>query len=925
MSADAGPASAQQRPAWADLAPHLDHLLTLPPLERARQLERIAANEPALGARLSELIGQRDAASRAGFLAGVAEPRWLATALRAGTVLGAWTLQQPIGEGGMGSVWRARRSDGRFEGEAAIKVLARGVFDDTSRERFRREGAILARLDHPGIAKLFDAGVSAQGAPYLVLELVNGELIDHWCDAHRLPVPARIELFLQVLDAVAAAHAQLVIHRDLKPANILVDGRGRVRLLDFGIARLLPGTEDAQGAQTALTREGAFALTPQYAAPEQAQPSAALSTAVDVYALGVVLHELLTGAHPSGLTGAPALAYLRAASEGSPLPASARVLLSAEGAATAAQRAQARDTTPHALARMLKGDLDNIMARALKPLAAERYASVPALADDLRRHLKHEPVSARADGFGYRAAKFLRRHRFGSAAALLLALAVVTGTVGTAWQAAKAQRERDHALTLARRNASLVEFFQSMLTQAAQDERPITVPDLIQRSQALATRGGSDMPDTDAAVLMMLSSLSVEMGQSAIGEKLLADADARLQADRDGGDPALRARLACQRGFVASLRGRVDEARATLAAALLLAGDDPAARAECLLHRAHLAQNLNDAEGALADAQQALVLLRRSGTASPLAEATALGNVAYGHYLAGHTAQADADYAQTIEQFRTLGRSDTPAMLVFLNNWGIASFAAGDIPRAHAVYDEAIAIAQRLAPDRPPPFYLLRNLALADADLGRYDAAMAGLERARATAEADGNATNVALAQAGLSMLLFDLGQTAAAKALSTQARERLGPDLPADSMPAITLLQLDARVALLEGRWAEARERFAAVVDFFDRRGMQVGPVVSALRHRAEAHWRSGSPDAAAADVERALILARKLQGDKPYSSHTGRALWALHRLQRVRGQADEARRSAALAAEHLERALGAEHAETRKAVAATSDRDTP
>ena len=170
--------SAQPPSAWADLAPHLDHLLTLPPLERARHLEQIAANDTALGARLSELIEQRDAASRAGFLSGVAEPRWMATALAAGTVLGAWTLQQPIGEGGMGSVWRACRSDGRFEGEAAIKVLASGVFDDASRERFRREGAILARLKHPGIAQLFDAGVTEQGVPYLVLELVHGERID---------------------------------------------------------------------------------------------------------------------------------------------------------------------------------------------------------------------------------------------------------------------------------------------------------------------------------------------------------------------------------------------------------------------------------------------------------------------------------------------------------------------------------------------------------------------------------------------------------------------------------------------------------------------------------------------------------------------------------------------------------------------------
>ena len=310
-------------PDWAELALELDHLLTLPPLERARHLESIAANDAALGARLGHLMAQREAASREGFLEGVAEEAWIAPALAAGMSLGAWTLDQPLGEGGMGSVWRAHRSDGRFEGEAAVKVLKNGVFDGVSRERFRREGAILARLKHAGIAQLYDAGITDAGLSYLVLELVRGESIDGWCDARSWPLRARIELFLQVLDAVAAAHAQLVVHRDLKPSNILVDDQGRVRLLDFGIARLLPGSDDAQ---TVLTREGAFALTPRYAAPEQATHESALTTATDVYALGVVLHELLTGVHPSGLSGATSMAYLQAAGQGAAQRASAWAL-----------------------------------------------------------------------------------------------------------------------------------------------------------------------------------------------------------------------------------------------------------------------------------------------------------------------------------------------------------------------------------------------------------------------------------------------------------------------------------------------------------------------------------------------------------------------------------------------------------------------
>jgi len=903
-------------PDWAELARELDHLLTLPPLERARHLESIAANDAALGARLSHLMAQREAASREGFLQGVAETAWIAPALAAGMSLGAWTLDQPLGEGGMGSVWRAHRSDGRFEGEAAVKVLKNGVFDAVSRERFRREGAILARLKHAGIAQLYDAGITDAGLSYLVLELVRGESIDGWCDARRWKLRARIELFLQVLDAVAAAHAQLVVHRDLKPSNILVDDQGRVRLLDFGIARLLPGSKDAQ---TALTREGAFALTPRYAAPEQATQEGALTTATDVYALGVVLHELLTGVHPSGLSGATPMAYLQAAGQGAAQRASAWALQPVAGAETPEARALARASSPIPLARQLRGDLDNILARALKPLAAERYPTVTALAEDLRRHLRHEPVSAQRDALGYRAAKFVRRHRGGVAAATLVSLALLAGAAGTAWQAKQAERERDHALQLARRNAALVEFFESMLTQAAQDRQAITVPELVRRSQAIASAGNGDA-ETDAAVLMMLSNITVSMDDAAASHKLLADADARLRTGVGAADPTLRAMLGCSQGFVASLQGRLDEAQALFARALPLAAADPATHAECLLRRAYVAQNHNNAQGALADAEQALALLRASGTASPLAQAGALGNVAYGHHLSGHTAQADAAFAQTIAQFRALGRGDTPVVVTFLNNWGIASFAAGDIPRARASYDEALAIAARLAPNAPPPFYLLRNRAVAELDLAQHASALADFRRVQADALAGGNPMNAAFAGVGIALALLESGERDAALQAVAEARRGFGATLPPDSMPAIAIQQFQAREALRAGRLAEARDRYGQVIAFFDARGMQVAPVVAALRNRADAQLRSGAPDAAAADLARALALAQRLQGDKPYSSHVGRTLAALQRLQLARGQGDEARRTAAAAAEHLARALGADHPDTRQALAAAA-----
>jgi tetratricopeptide (TPR) repeat protein len=372
--------------------------------------------------------------------------------------------------------------------------------------------------------------------------------------------------------------------------------------------------------------------------------------------------------------------------------------------------------------------------------------------------------------------------------------------------------------------------------------------------------------------------------------------------------------------FVVSLQGRRDEASALFTQALPLASADPTTQADCLLRRAYVAQNHNDASGALADAEQALSLIRRSPTRTPLAEARALGNVAYGHHLAGHTAQADATYADTLQRLRALGRADTPEAVTFLNNWGIASYAAGDVPRARASYDEALAIAARLAPNAPLPFYLLRNRGLALVDLAQHDAALADLRRAQAEARASGNPMNAAFAGAGIAWALLDRGEYAAAQLAMADARAGFGPKLPPDSMPAVTMQQFDARAALLAGRADQARLGFGRVIDFFDSRGMQVAPVVSALRGRAEAQRQMGALDAATADLERGLAIARRLQGDKPYSSHVGRTLAAMQPVLVARGRAEAARRAAAEAAQALEQALGAEHPETRQARAAAA-----
>lgn len=387
---------------WQEVSPYLDQLLSLPEHERATWMEKFRAQRPELAKLLQELFEEHSALAKEHFLERSPVPDALETSLP-GQKIGSYTLISAIGRGGMGSVWLAERSDGRFERRVAIKFLNFSVAATGGAQRFKREGRILGQLTHPHIAELIDAGVTGSGEPYLVLENVEGEHIDAFCDHHRLDVDARIRLFLDVLSALAHAHANLVVHRDLKPSNVLVRKDGQVKLLDFGIAKLLADGAEA-GKMTQLTLEGVGAMTPQFAAPEQVT-GGAVTTATDIYALGILLYLLLTGRHPAGAGINSAAELVKAIVETEPPRASQAVALAST------ETAERRTATPEKVCRQLRGDLDTIIAKALKKSPAERYSSVTALADDLRRYLKHEPISARPDTVAYRARKFIRRNR----------------------------------------------------------------------------------------------------------------------------------------------------------------------------------------------------------------------------------------------------------------------------------------------------------------------------------------------------------------------------------------------------------------------------------------------------------------------------------------------------------------------------------
>jgi serine/threonine-protein kinase len=292
-------------------------------------------------------------------------------------------------------------------------------------ERFKREGRIVGRLAHPHIAELIDAGLCADGQPYLVLEHVEGERIDEYCNRHQLDVETRIRLLLDVLGAVAHAHANLIVHRDLKPSNILVRKDGKVKLLDFLIAKLLE--EEGQAATaTLLTQEAGGVLTPAYAAPEQITGEP-VATATDVYALGVLLYVLLSGQHPAGPEPRSPRELVKAIVDAEPPRLSNVVASSGSGITTVRTNAANRASTPDKLRHKLRGDLDTIVAKALKKNPKERYTSVTAMADDLQHYLKHEPIGARPDAFTYRAAKFLRRNWLAATTTTVVIISLLAG------------------------------------------------------------------------------------------------------------------------------------------------------------------------------------------------------------------------------------------------------------------------------------------------------------------------------------------------------------------------------------------------------------------------------------------------------------------------------------------------------------------
>jgi non-specific serine/threonine protein kinase/serine/threonine-protein kinase len=434
---------------WERVTQIFDAALALPAAARDTFLAQACAGDPALESEVRSLLVHH--AESEGFLESSGSTlAGLVTASptgpgapEAGAVLGAWKLLEPVGEGGMGTVWLAERVVGQFHQRGALKLIRFGMAFEEAIRRFRRERQILASLDHPNIARLLDGGSTPEGLPYLVMEYVEGEPLYAYCTACALPVNDRLRMFITLCSAVHYAHQKLVVHRDLKPGNVLVTADGAPKLLDFGVAKIFDVAEP--GGPDAL-RTVALPFTPLYASPEQVRGELT-TTASDVYSLGVLLYELLTGAHPYPTRSGVAADVIRAVLETEPPRPSSAVALTrrvgpAEGDAARTSLPGPPLADVVALHRRLAGDLDNIVLKAMAKDPARRYPSVERLASDVQRHLDGRPVGARGEAWSYRAGKFVRRNRLVVAAAALAVVALVGGLAVSLRETAVARHER---------------------------------------------------------------------------------------------------------------------------------------------------------------------------------------------------------------------------------------------------------------------------------------------------------------------------------------------------------------------------------------------------------------------------------------------------------------------------------------------------
>ena len=902
---------------WPTLNALLDEALALPESQRTVWLDSLTCEPADLKNTLRDLLAEQTRAQdETGLpmlqrLAGPDRQMPASTEPESGDTIGPYALISELGRGGMGAVWLAERADGRPKRRVALK-LPHMVRGGALAERLANERDILASLEHPHIARLYDAGLDRAGRPYLAMEYIEGEAIDLYCSRRALPIRDRIGLVLQVAAAVAHAHARLVVHRDLKPSNILVTADGQVRLLDFGIAKLMEGDRTQE---TSLTMLSGRALTLDYASPEQVRGEP-LGTASDVYSLGVVTYELLTGARPYRLKHATTAELEDAIASIAPP-------LASDAARDPARRKQ------------LRGDIDAILNKALKKDSSQRYATVEALAEDLRRHLNHQPVFAQPDSLGYRLGKFISRYRLQVVTSGIAVLALLTGAgiaVSQARraraQAARAEEVKGFVLSIFRdadtsaggsRKTSAADLLEQ--ARARLDAAPVTDPAI--RAELLTSLGisltglgeyqqaakvldeatrvsaahlGAAHRDTIAAQLALGEAL-IEAGQAQRAAPYLESA---AQGMRQTGNTA---GLVNALRWTANLRvdeGRFDEAIASATEAVQLAESrvtPPQKRLMMLAHHTLASTRISaHRDGRLAPARRAYELAREiDGDRLTVDRLNARSLYAYALALEGDLQEAVTELKALVrQQVELLGPNHSDVQRT-LGRLGNASLSIGDPLTAIDSFQRALQIELTLDGDQPTAdagrFYLALGRALAGAR--RYEDASTPLGRANEiltaelTADHDDSRTSAIVT----GFVLTRAGRLAEADALFSRlfAHPFTQPQDEAHAKLRLGILRN------AQGRQAEAQSLLGEAAAFFSTTTPPVNYAV-ALAALGEAQVDQGLATDAFDTLMRAMTLFGKLQPNP--SPDRADVLVSLSRAQITMGRSDGAVASAAQAA---------------------------
>lgn len=893
---------------WAEVSPHLDHLLSLSEAERSVWLTNLEAEKPELAELLRSLLEEHREAEKKGFLESPLPHIPPDTSLH-GKTIGAYTLISPIGQGGMGSVWLAERSDGRFERRVAVKFLHFSVAAHGGVERFKREGRILGQLSHPNIAELIDAGVSSTGEPYLVLEHVDGLPIDEHCNQHRLDVHARIRLFFEVLSAVGKAHASLIVHRDLKPSNVLVRKDGTVKLLDFGIAKLL-ADEITPAAATQLTLDGGAALTPLFAAPEQVT-GAAITTATDIYALGALLYLLLTGQHAVGVQHSPA-ELVKAIAETEPRRASDAI--TADGSKEIPEQ---RATTADRLRRQLRGDLDTIVAKALKKSPGERYGSVSAFAADLQHYLGNEPISARPDTFRYLARKFVRRNRTVVALSSIALIAVLAGIAATLFQARTARRQRDFAFHQLARAERVNELNWFLLSDAQASAAPVSVAELLQRAEQIVER--EDYSKDPANHVELLLSLADQYSNASNSAKQRQFSDEAYQLSRRLSDVSVRARAACALG--SSL---VDEAGKENARAEALVreglGELPDApqfaldRVFCLLKGSDLSASVGKSQEAMDRGEAAQKILSNSIFYPGYLRMELIGQMGR-LYEDRQVSRAIKAYEQLITQERELGYENTKTLS---NTYGTLAWLLTRAGRPLEA-EQYHRLAMDIIGEKNLKGWALQAYAAILRELGRLDEAAKYGEEAVSRAKAADNTVAVIQALTTLGRIRRDQRNFEAARALFAETEGLMRSHLPPTHFWFATLASERSLLAQAEGNSDLAMQLADKAVGMdeemtkTDSEGASFLPRF--LYRRAALEFERADLEKSELDVQRAINLLQQSLGRDALSFHFGECYITEGRILERQQKTDQARAAFHLAATNFEKALGPDHPQTRTA----------